>query len=163
MSAPEAVASTVRGGRGGTPLPGAQHGEAAGWAGRTHDNQHECVAYGLDNIRQSRGVCARRPAERGKDAGRAGQMHDYDLDHIDLSIVTDGQSSTGCTTRTQPSASFTQVLLHILHIHAHNFAETHKHTCMHFYTCCILKSDMLKVHMEHTMRCRVHLCTHMPV
>ena len=45
MSAPEAVASTVRGGRGGTPLPGAQHGEAAGWAGRMHDNQHECALH----------------------------------------------------------------------------------------------------------------------
>ena len=78
---------TVQDGRGGTLLPGAQHGEAAGWAGRTHDNQHEMrVACGLDNIRRSRGVCGRRTAEGGEDARRAGQMHGYDLDHIDLSV-----------------------------------------------------------------------------
>ena len=45
MSAPEEVVSTVRGGRGGTPLAGAQHGEAADWAGWTHDNQHECTLH----------------------------------------------------------------------------------------------------------------------
>ena len=48
------------------------------------------VAYGLDNIRQSRGVC-RRTAEGGEDAGRAGQMHGYDLDLIDLSLC-DGRA-----------------------------------------------------------------------
>jgi len=46
----EGVALTVRGGRGGTPLPGAQHGETAGWAGRTHEHLHIMrVACGLDN------------------------------------------------------------------------------------------------------------------
>ena len=56
-------------GQGRTPLPGAQHSEAAGWAGRTHDDLHEIhVAYGLDNIRISRGVCKRQTAEEGEDA-----------------------------------------------------------------------------------------------
>ena len=83
-NAVERITLTVRG---GTPLPSAQHGAAAGCAGRTHDDQHEIrFACGLDNIRRSRRVCGSRTAEGGEDAGRAGQMHGYDLDHIGLNV-----------------------------------------------------------------------------
>ena len=77
----------------------------------------------------------------------------------------DGKSSTGFTTRTQPSASLTQVALaHTSHtrILLAMLAHTDKQTCMQFYMHCILKVNMLKAHMEHTVRCKVHLCVSMP-
>ena len=152
-------------GRSGTPLPGAQHGKAAGWAGWTHDNQHEIrVACGLDNIRRSHRVCGRRTAEGREDAGRAGQMHGYDLDHIDLSfcdgrVVMHGFHDTNpAFSKLHSGCSCTHLTYtHIMLVH------TQKHTCMHFYMCCILKASMLKAHMEHTVRGRVYLCVCMPV
>ena len=88
-------------------------------------------------------------------------MHRYDLDHIDLSVcdrravkhvfhdthLAFSKLHSGCS------------CTHLIYTHT-MLAHTHKHTCimMHFSMWYILKPSMLKAHMEHTVRCRVHLC-----
>ena len=68
------------------PLPGLQHGEAAGWVGRTHDHQHIMrVACGLDNTRGVEEFVEDRLPEEEKTQDRQ-HMHSYDLDHIDLGV-----------------------------------------------------------------------------
>ena len=105
----------------------------------------------------SRGVGGRRQEEDKTQDPQ--QMHGYDLNHINLGIcdrqaVKHGFQDThlafstlhsGCP-RTQ--LTYTPTML----------AHTHNHTRMHFYMHCILKASMFKAHMEHTTRCRVHLC-----
>jgi len=152
MSAPEAVASTVRGGRGGTPLPGAQHGEAAGWAERTHDNQHEacCIWAGQHqvdsrNLRKADGWRRGRHRTVGKDAWLRPRPHWFER-----------LRRTGCQARVSrhaPSlqpASLRCSCTHLTYIHM--VAHTHKHTCMHFYMCCMLKADTGKVNCVSALR-----------
>jgi len=83
-NAAEGVALTVRGGQDGMLLPGAQHGEAAGWVGRMHDHWHAMrVICGLDNTRGVEEFVEGGQLEEGKTQDEQ-HMHGYDLNHIDL-------------------------------------------------------------------------------